>query len=449
MLIYVPAKSPGMLKIYNFKIKYRTNCRLSLTLKYPSLGGIFILAMILFYANVAAAQKKQKAIFVIVDGIPADLIESLSLPHFKDITSQGGFVRAYVGGEKGGYSETPTISAVGYNSLLTGTWVNKHNVWDNDITAPNYNYRNIFRLFKEQFPGKKTAIFSTWLDNRTKLIGSEARAAGNLLPDYYYDGLELDTVRFPHDTAGYFYHLIDESVIDSAVSSIKADAPDLSWVYLEYPDEMGHRHGNSSYFTNAVRLADEQIGRLWEAIRFRERNFNEEWQIWITTDHGREASGYGHGGQGERERSTWIATNAKDLNSYFRNDLPAIVDIMPSLALFLGVNIPREQNFEIDGVALTGKLSAVKPSAVLTNNKLDISWEVLDKSGMVDIWLSTTNNFKNGGTDDYKLVARVPVSKSHIDINLAKYPSGFYKVVLEFPHNVLNRWVLKKELNKL
>ena len=83
-------------------------------------------------------------------------------------------------GEKDGYSQTPTISAVGYNSLLTGTWVNKHNVWDNDIAAPNYSYWNIFRFLKTQYPQKKTAVFSTWLDNRTKLVGSEVKEAGNL-----------------------------------------------------------------------------------------------------------------------------------------------------------------------------------------------------------------------------------------------------------------------------
>lgn len=81
---------------------------------------------------------------------------------------------------KGGYSETPTISAVGYNSLLTGTWVNKHNVFGNDIKAPNYNYPTIFRLFKNQFPNKKTAVFSTWEDNRTKLIGENLDATGKI-----------------------------------------------------------------------------------------------------------------------------------------------------------------------------------------------------------------------------------------------------------------------------
>ena len=106
----------------------------------------------------ALAQKTHKAIFVIADGIPTDLIESLPMPALKEITKTGGYARAHVGGERASYSETPTISAVGYNSLLTGTWVNKHNVWGNEIGAPDYYYWNIFRLFKTQYPNKTTGI---------------------------------------------------------------------------------------------------------------------------------------------------------------------------------------------------------------------------------------------------------------------------------------------------
>jgi predicted AlkP superfamily pyrophosphatase or phosphodiesterase len=400
----------------------------------------------LFPAGLEAQVRKKKVIFIIADGIPADALEKAH-PDFIDLLSKtGGYKRAYVGGEKGGYTQTPTISAVGYNSLLTGTWVNKHNVLDNDIKEPDYHYPTIFRLLKQVDPSKKTAVFSTWLDNRTKLVGDSIPQTGDYAVDYHADGYELDTVRFPHDKESQYIHRIDELVTDSAESCLRVNGPDLTWLYLEYTDDMGHRYGDGAKMNEAIGYVDKQVQRIWAAIQYRQKHFPEDWMLLVTTDHGRDSiGGKNHGGQSARERTTWIATNVKGLNSYWDKYQPAVVDILPTMARWLNLTIPRNNLLEMDGTPLIGKVSVAEPVIQLADNKLDIRWKALEKEGWVKIWLSTTNNYQTGGRDSLRLLLQVPVAAQSAMLGIGSYPSDFYKIVLEAPYNALNRWIRVKK----
>ncbi|MCX7636369.1 MAG: alkaline phosphatase family protein [Cyclobacteriaceae bacterium] len=384
---------------------------------------------------------QQKAVLIILDGISADVLEQVSTPAIDAIAADGGYTRAFTGGTIGAYNQSPTISAPGYNHVLTGVWSNKHNVWDNNIKEPNYNYWNIFRAARHAKPQLRLAIFSTWQDNRTKLIGEGLAEAGNIHLDYVFDGFEKDEKQFPHDADRNYIFEIDEQVSKEAARYIREQAPDLSWVYLEYTDDVGHKFGDGREYKEAIRLADAQVGRVWEAVQYRQKNFNEDWMIVVTTDHGRDAqTGKNHGGQSERERTVWIATNAGNLNQRFGQGTAA-VDIMPSFLRHLQIIVPGEVLRELDGVPFIGAISVANPAAMLIENgKIKLNWEGFYGKEKIRIFLSVTDNYKQGVYDKWVRLRRCASrpGKNECILDISRFPSSFYKILLEGRHNQVN-----------
>ena len=405
----------------------------------------FLLLGLFGTAPAQAQQPTRKVVFIIVDGIPADVLEKAPTPNIRQLIAAGTYLRAYVGGEQGTYTETPTISAPGYNDLLTGTWAYKHNVWNNAIKAPNYQYKTIFRLLRDQQPNKKIAIFSTWTDNRTKLVGEGMPTTGNLHVDYKFDGYELDTMAYPHDKQSLYTHAIDERVVREAATCLRANGPDLSWIYLEHTDDVGHRFGDSPQQLQAVAYVDEQVGKIREALAYRTKYYQEDWLLVLTTDHGRDAqTGKSHGGQSERERTTWLVLSTPAANAYARRLQPGIVDVLPTVARFMRLALPVAASQELDGVPLLGPVSLAAPRVQLAGDSLRIRWTAIGaaKPEKVKVWLTTTNHFRDGGTDAYTLLKTVPLAQQGLEVSLAKVPSTFYKIVLEGEHNTVNRWVV-------
>lgn len=293
----------------------------------------------------------RKVVFIIVDGVPADVLERVPTPHIDAISAAGGYTRAFVGGRVGTASESPTVSAVGYQSMLTGTWANKHNVWDNKVSRPDYRYWDIFRIAKAHDPDLQTALFSTWEYNRTRLIGDTLQAAGGRKLDYYIDGMENDQARFPHDAGSNYIRDIDEHVAAAAVAHLRENGPDLSWVYFQYTDDIGHFFGDSAQQADALQLADAWVGEIGQVVQHRQAALQEDWLIIVTTDHGRnQETGKDHGGQSQRERTTWIATNSTNLNDHFLES-PGIVDILPSIVNHLDIRLPEVIQSQLDGLA--------------------------------------------------------------------------------------------------
>ena len=292
-----------------------------------------------------------KAVFVIVDGIPADVVERVPTPTIDAIAAVGGYGRATVGGPIGEPGETPTISAPGYMSLITGTWANKHNVYKNYGISPDYRYWNLFRLVRSEKPELQLAIFSTWTDNRKILLGEGLAEGGNWRFDMAVDGLEKDEVRFPRRPLDAHIADIDNVVSREAARLIASEGPGLSWVYLQYTDDVAHKYGKSVEFERAVSQMDKFVNAIWLGVLARQEAHDEDWLVIVTTDHGRDAvTGRTHGAQSRRERTIWMATNSQRLTPDFYA-MPEIVDIYPSVAAHLGITIPEEVARHLDGAS--------------------------------------------------------------------------------------------------
>lgn len=408
---------------------------------------LFLTTTALLGQNVSNKKKEKKVVLILVDGVSTDMYYKANTPFIDAMSKKGSFIEAYVGGKKSGYSETPTISAVGYNSMLTGTWVNKHNVFGNSIKNPNYNYPTIFRLLKDVYPNKKTAIFSTWLDNRTKLIGENLPQTKNFLFDYHFDGFELDEKAYPHDKNSKYIKRIDGEVAREAANYIYKNGPDLSWVYLQHTDDVGHAHGESEQFYKTVSYEDSLVGIIWDAIKLREQENDEDWLIIVTTDHGRKPiDGKHHGGQSNRERSIWIAMNKPNNNLYSRNNEVTIVDILPTIADFMNIKIPEETTYEIDGVSLFKKVDAFNLEGICINKTLYLKWLTEhENSEKASIYVSYTNNKKQGGTDSYRLIGNTTTNKKEFMTKI-KPPKNteYIKVVLKTQNTTTNTWIKNK-----
>lgn len=406
---------------------------------------IGLLSLLILCSTAVAAQQK-KLVFIILDGIPARDLERVETPNLDQIASQGGYARAYTGGKAGGFSESPTISAVGYNSVLTGTWANKHQVWGNGIESPNYQYWTIFRHLKEARSDAKTAIFSTWQDNRTKLLGENLPQTGYLTLDRAVDGLELDTLRYPHDNLSDYIHQIDQKVAQEAAAYLSTQGPDLTWVYLQYTDDMGHKFGRSEALDAAIRKADAQVGLIWQAIQQRQQK-GEDWQLWVTTDHGRkEPEGKDHGGQSEAEREVWIASSASGLNAHFFSGKASLVDLLPSFFRFYNLVVPEYREQELDGYPLTGPLAFTELSLVGRGKNQKLTWTAHAEKDLLRVYWSPTDHFSEGGQDEYFFLGEVSSNEQQFALPPELGKRSFFKVLVVGKHHSANTWRVSGKL---
>ncbi|MES2596872.1 MAG: alkaline phosphatase family protein [Verrucomicrobiota bacterium] len=262
----------------------------------------------------------RRVLFIGIDGCRADALAAAMerglAPQMKALSedSDGLLTRTFfAGGEMGTETHQPTISGPGWSSLLTGVWMNKHGVKDNRFIGGRFHYHPHFmRLIKEVNPKAFCASFADWPPIHDFIVdGSKA------------DGKEFLDVKFTCAPDAKRHYVDnpekDMEVRDEALKVLRTQNPDVMFVYFGQVDEFGHGaidsrasfSPDSMLYLNAISHVDSHVGELVRATRARTKFAEEDWLVFITTDHG--GKGNGHGGDSDVERNIWLIAHGAHL----------------------------------------------------------------------------------------------------------------------------------------
>lgn len=320
-------------------------------LRLFSLKIFFCFTILLFSHNLFAAPK---ALLVGIDGVQLERIEALAPPNFARLQIS----RSYTGGIEGEASQQSTYSGPGWATILTGTWLQKHQISSNSSGLANQNYPSIFKRLKQSNSNLKVASIVHWDAINTQFFTNDVAQINSV-----HSGLS------------------DADVVTKAIEFMNAGG-DFTFVHLDDPDHEGHANGFGTSYDNSILAADQKLGQLLNAVESLRSSTGDDWLVLVTTDHGREASGYNHGNQTRSEKSTFIATN-KTLNAEFTNysaaigniafdglyGFPAQTSITPTLLRHMGVE--PQANWQLDGIPLLGNLGLRK---IMTGSLNNLTW---------------------------------------------------------------------------
>ena len=159
--------------------------------------------------------------------------------------------------------ERPTISGPNWSSILTGTRVDKHNVFNNDFSDNSLIlYPSIFHYIEKSSPYLKTSSIVNWSPiNEHIAIDADYRETKAI------NDLEV-------------YNIAKEKITNSL--------SDVMFIQFDELDVAGHNFGfskNSNEYCNTLKIIDNYILNLHTLIE-NKRKLDENWIFIVVSDHG-------------------------------------------------------------------------------------------------------------------------------------------------------------------
>ncbi|MFB7473388.1 alkaline phosphatase family protein [Kitasatospora sp. NPDC056184] len=276
----------------------------------------------------AADGRTPKVLLIGLDGTMLNRVKDAGAPNLTALMA-GGLTAAsslYANPMAG------TLSGPGWSTVATGVWPDKHNVKDNNFTAPNLAaYPDFLTRAETARPALATYVVASWAPIATTVCSGT-----------------VDT-RIATPSAEY-----DAGTTSRAVARLRDENPDVVFVHLDNVDNAGHSSGSAGQaYLTAIRGVDAQVGQIVAAVRGRATYAQEDWLIMVTADHGHTPTG-GHGGSTWEERQTFVIANGSAFPAgSVRHDV-RMVDIAPTALAHLGIVVDPAWN--LDGTPIPALL---------------------------------------------------------------------------------------------
>lgn len=262
-----------------------------------------------------AGSKPGKVLIIGIDGCRPDALKAAKTPHLDRLVREGALSETAQTGPI-------TVSGPGWSSMLTGVWAEKHGVKDNSFQGSNYDrYPHFFRRLKQARPEAKAASIAHWGPIHTRIVRDADSSA------------EART---------------DDEVADSAARLLTETNPDVVFLHFDDVDHAGHSLGFDPAlpaYLAAIEKADEQVGRVLDALRARPNYATEDWLILASTDHG--GTEKRHGLDIPEHRTIFLIASGPSVVPGRIPDPTFIVDVAATALVHLGVEI--DPSWDLDG----------------------------------------------------------------------------------------------------
>ncbi|MBA2114812.1 alkaline phosphatase family protein [Bremerella alba] len=298
----------------------------------PRLFSFAAFTLLFFVVTSLSAEEKSKHVLLLgIDGCRFDAQTKAKTPNLDKLRENGSYSpTALILGDR--YKKNDTISGPGWGSINTGVWADKHNVQGNSFKEPKFDkYPHFFHYVKKSLPTAKTVSIINWSPIAQYIVSAA--------------DVSIDTQK------GSSYTEADDEAAAAAVKQLsEQDAPTAMMLYFGEVDVAGHGHGFHPavpQYIAAIEHVDALVGNVMEAI---EKRTDEDWLIVVTSDHGGFGKGHSSGHTNPDILHSFLIVSGEAAKKGQFEQQVYIVDAVPTLLTFLGVDI--DQAWELDGHAV-------------------------------------------------------------------------------------------------